>query len=177
MRGDFFDYTPCFKLLIGGNNKPTLRSVDEAIRRRINLLPFVLTIPESERDPMLGEKLKKEWPGILSWAIEGCLEWQRDGLNPPAIVQDATDSYLDEEDVLGRWLAERTVIDKRIETSSAALFADWKLWTETNNEFTGSQRSFSMNIEGRSGITKSDSRQGRGFRGIGLKSDQREESQ
>jgi putative DNA primase/helicase len=177
MRKDFFDYTPCFKLLIGGNNKPTLRSVDEAIRRRINLLPFVVTIPESERDSTLGEKLKKEWPGILSWAIEGSLEWQRDGLKPPTIVQAATHNYLDDEDILEGWLAERAVIGKRYETSSAAVFADWKLWTETNNEFTGSQRSFSMNIEGRSGITKSDSRQGRGFRGVGLKSDQREESQ
>lgn len=73
MRQDFFSYMPQFKLMIAGNHKPSLRNVDEAIKRRFNLVPFAVTIPENERDPELQEKLKAEWPGILQWAIEGVL--------------------------------------------------------------------------------------------------------
>ena len=58
MRQDFFEYVPQFKLIVAGNHKPGLRSVDEAIRRRLHLVPFTVTIPERERDPELGEKLK-----------------------------------------------------------------------------------------------------------------------
>ena len=67
MRQDFFDFVPQFKIMIMGNHKPSVRSVDEAIKRRLNLLPFTVTIPKHERDPDLVEKLKPEWPGILYW--------------------------------------------------------------------------------------------------------------
>ena len=87
MRQDFFTFKPAFKLLIAGNHKPSLRNVDEAVKRRFNLLPFTVTISKDERDPELAEKLKGEWPGILAWAIEGCLEWQRIGLCPPNAVR------------------------------------------------------------------------------------------
>ena len=70
MRQDFFEFTPQFKLLIAGNHKPGLRSVDEAIRRRFNLIPFAVTIPDEERDENLTDNLKAEWPGILAWMIE-----------------------------------------------------------------------------------------------------------
>jgi putative DNA primase/helicase len=80
MRQDFFEYWPQFKLVIAGNHKPGLRSVDEAIRRRFHLIPFAVTIPPEERDAELAEKLKAERPGILQWLVEGCLEWQIEGL-------------------------------------------------------------------------------------------------
>src|ERR1017187_1284583 len=89
MRQDFFEYVPQLKLVVAGNHKPGLRNVDEAIRRRLHLIPFTVTIAENERDPELTEKLKAEYPGILQWAIEGCLMWQREGLNPPVVVRDA----------------------------------------------------------------------------------------
>jgi P4 family phage/plasmid primase-like protien len=66
MHCNFFTYLPAFKLLMAGNHKPSLRSVDEAIRRRFNLIPFTVKIPPARRDPMLPEKLKAEWPGILA---------------------------------------------------------------------------------------------------------------
>ncbi len=71
MRQDFFQFTPTFKLVIAGNHKPGLRSVDEAIRRRFHLIPFNVTIPLAERDSELGERLRDEWPGILAWMIDG----------------------------------------------------------------------------------------------------------
>ena len=62
MRQDFFEYQPAFKLFIAGNHRPSLRSVDEAIRRRFHMIPFAVTIPPEERDHQLTEKLKAEWP-------------------------------------------------------------------------------------------------------------------
>ncbi len=94
------------KLLIVGNHKPSLRNVDEAIRRRILLVPFTVQIPEAERDPKLAEKLKAEWPAILRWMIDGCLEWQRYGLVVPTIVRDATDEYFADQDTLAQWAEE-----------------------------------------------------------------------
>ena len=104
MRQDFFEFTPQFKLVVSGNHRPGLRSVDEAMRRRMNLVPFNVTIPAAKRDSRLAEKLRVEWPGILQWAVDGCLEWQRVGLRPPQAVTAATDAYMTAEDALGRWL-------------------------------------------------------------------------
>jgi putative DNA primase/helicase len=75
MRQDFFDFLPKFKLWITGNHKPRLNNVDEAMRRRMLLVPFLVQIPVEERDPDLPEKLKAEWPAILRWCLDGCLEW------------------------------------------------------------------------------------------------------
>ena len=107
MRQDFFEYRPAFKLVIAGNHKPSLRSVDEAIRRRFHMIPFAVTIPADERDVELVEKLKAEWPGILAWLIEGCLEWQAEGLRPPQAVLEATDAYLSAEDAIAAWIDDR----------------------------------------------------------------------
>jgi putative DNA primase/helicase len=103
MRGDFFEFIPQFKLMISGNHKPTLRNVDEAIRRRLHLIPFTVTIPPEERDRDLADKLRAEWPGILQWAIDGSLEWRRVGLLPPEAVQHATEDYLQAEDDVLSW--------------------------------------------------------------------------
>ena len=134
MRCDFFEFLPEFKLVIAGNHKPGLRSVDEAIRRRLHLVPFTVTIPQEERDPSLTEKLRAEFPGILAWAIRGCLEWQEHGLNPPAIVRIATADYLAGEDTIGRWLEEDCLEDEAIWTPSASLFSDYKAWCERTGE-------------------------------------------
>jgi putative DNA primase/helicase len=94
MRQDFFEFDPQFKLVIAGNHKPGLRSVDEAMRRRLNMLPFVVKITDAEKDKELAHKLEAEWPGILAQMIVGCLEWQKTGLAPPKAVTDATEKYL-----------------------------------------------------------------------------------
>jgi putative DNA primase/helicase len=105
MRQDYFDFVPKFKLFIVGNHKPRLDNVDEAMRRRLLLVPFTVQIPPEERDPELPEKLKAEWPAILRWMIDGCLEWQKIGLAPPKIVTDATNEYFNDQDTLKQWLA------------------------------------------------------------------------
>ncbi len=108
MRQDFFDFEPKFKLWISGNYKPILTNVDEAMRRRMLLVPFIVQIAVEERDLNLIEKLEAEWPAILRWMLDGCLEWQAIGLTPPAMVTDATDAYFEDQDLIRQWLEECT---------------------------------------------------------------------
>lgn len=140
MRGDYFTYVPQFKLVIAGNNKPGLRNVDEAMRRRLLLVPFTVTIPAGQRDPNLRDKLMAEASGILAWAIEGCLAWQRDGLRPPQSVQAATEAYFETCDALGRFVEERCTVSSDESSTKQAVFAAWKSWAEQNGEYVGTQR-------------------------------------
>lgn len=165
MRQDYFEFTPQFKLVIAGNHKPGLRSVDEAIRRRFNLIPFTVHIPPEERDENLTEKLKAEWPGILSWMIEGCLDWQRGGLKPPQVVLTATAEYLESEDALTSWMDDRCERTPQSWTSSTDLFISWKNWADAAGEPSGTQKRFSQKLEER-GFDKERNRDGRGFRGL-----------
>lgn len=172
MRQDFFEFTPTFKLVIAGNHKPGLRSVDEAIRRRFNLIPFTVIIPPNERDPMLVEKLKVEWPGILNWMLEGCLEWQRVGLRPPQAVIEATDDYLEAEDAIGLWIDEDCTVEKNAAAPAGALFMAWQEWAKENGEFAGSQKRFSQKLIDR-GFEPAKINSQRSFIGLKLKSQER----
>lgn len=169
MRQDFFEYTPQFKPVIVGNHKPAIRNIDEAMKRRMHMIPFTVTIPPEKRDGRLTEKLLAERDGILAWAVAGCLAWQRDGLKPPACVVSATEEYFEAEDALGRWLDERCVREPNAKSLTAELFTDWKQWAESSGEFIGAQRRFSDLLITR-GIEKWRNGMGvRGFQGIGLK--------
>jgi putative DNA primase/helicase len=104
MRRDFFTYKPNFKLTIIGNHRPVLKNVDDAARRRFLIVPFERK-PENP-DKELEQKLVAEAPGILSWMIEGCLNWQASGLIKPASVLSATEEYFSDQDLFAHWLAE-----------------------------------------------------------------------
>ena len=171
MRQDNFTFDPQFTLIIAGNHKPGIRNIDEAIRRRLHLVPFTIQIPESERDPELFEKLQAEWPAILAWMIRGCIEWQRIGLAAPSIVRDATDEYLSSCDAFSLWLDDKTDrTSQHAWESSADLFASWKQWAEAAGEPPGSRRGFSERMK-RAGVgdkKKSDATRTRGYVGISL---------
>ncbi|CAH0445289.1 phage/plasmid primase, P4 family [Ralstonia pseudosolanacearum] len=143
MRQDFFDYWPQFKLLVAGNHKPSIRNVDEAMKRRLHLIPFTVTVPPERRDGRLTEKLLKERDGILAWAIEGCLAWQRQRLDPPASVLSATEEYFEAEDALGQWIEERCLLGRAHREGVSMLFADWREWAERAGEYVGSVKRFS----------------------------------
>ncbi len=169
MRQDFFTYTPQFKLVIAGNHKPAIRNIDEAMRRRLHLIPFTITVPPHERDKHLADKLLTERDGIFSWGVQGCLNWQKQGISPPQCVLDATDEYFESEDALGRWLDERCVLTPGAHSLTTELFNDWKLWAEGAGEFVGTQRRFSDLLLNR-GLSKWRNSAGiRGYQGIGLK--------
>ena len=165
MRGDFFTYEPTFKLVIAGNHRPRLHSVDEAIRRRLHLIPFSVTIPQAERDQDLPEKLELEWPGILTWAIEGAVEWHANGLRPPAVIDDATLEYLGGEDLIAVWIEDRCYQEHAARTLSSALFKSFVEWAEAAGERPGTNRAFSMALESR-GYRKEKTMDGRYFHGL-----------
>ena len=170
MRQDFFEFFPQFKLFVAGNHKPAIRNIDEAMKRRLHLIPFTITVPPERRDKHLQQKLLAERDGILAWAVQGCLDWQRLGrLDPPQRVVEATEEYFEAEDALGRWLEECCVREPNAKSLTAELFNDWKQWAEAAGEFIGSQRRFSDLLITR-GIEKWRNGMGvRGFQGIGLK--------
>ncbi len=106
MRQDEFTYTPQFKLIIAGNNRPELDVIDDATKRRFRILPFTYRIPENEKDKDLFDKMKIEWPGILYKLVDGCLRWQRDGLKMPKRVKDVTDEYFVSENNVELFIKE-----------------------------------------------------------------------
>lgn len=167
MRQDFFEYLPQFKLVISGNHKPGLRSVDEAIRRRLHLLPFTVKITAEEKDPELKAKLGKEWPGILAWMIAGCVAWQQQGLAPPQVVAEATDAYLQDEDVVQLWLDECCVMDPQQATVVGQLFLVWEAWAKSRGEYVGSSKRLAQKLRDK-GFEGGRTKDGIVLRGLGL---------
>jgi putative DNA primase/helicase len=166
MRQDFFEYVPQFKLWIAGNHKPQLRNVDEAMRRRLHLVPFTVTIPKHERDQKLAEKIKAEWPGILHWLIQGCLEWQHTGLEPPDAVRDATAEYFSAENAIEQWLEECPSMRLDAFTLSSALYRSYKDWIEARGEHPRAQKHLTAVLQQNAQLKFCRKTNGRGFQGI-----------
>ena len=169
MHQDFFTYRPQFKLLIAGNHKPAIRNIDEAMRRRMHLIPFTITVPPEKRDPLLTEKLLAERDGIMAWAVQGCLLWQSQGLSQPKSVVSATEEYFEAEDAMGRWMTERCNLGVNHKALTATLFNDWKQWAELSGEYIGTQRRFSDALLARRFDKWRNSMGVRGYQGIDLK--------
>lgn len=142
MRQDLFEFRPGFKIIIAGNHPPQLANVDDGIRRRVHMVPFVHKPDPVDAD--LGDKLRTEWPAILAWMIEGCLAWQREGLRPPEAVTSATREYLDEEDAIGRWLHEECERVPQAVGPTMELYEGWNRWCQLNGEPGGSMKAFSQ---------------------------------
>ncbi|MFC1839808.1 phage/plasmid primase, P4 family [Thermodesulfobacteriota bacterium] len=134
LRQEWFDFEPTHKIFLATNHKPIIQGTDSAIWRRIRLVPFEVTIPEKERDKKLLEKLKQELPGILAWAVKGCLEWQRRGLGEPNEVKTATQNYREEMDVLAPFLSDRCKEDPTAKITTKDLYDAYLAWCEENGE-------------------------------------------
>lgn len=172
MRQDYFTFSPQFKLLIIGNHKPSIRTLDEAIKRRINIIPFI-QIPQ-EKDPHLSEKLRSEYPSILRWMIEGCLDWQQNGLQRPQCVKEATEDYFSDQDLFSQWINECCNVNPIFTGKSSELFASWKEFAEQNGIKPGNSKTFASDMEKR-GYPKIRDNRGQKFKGICVKNDHIEE--
>lgn len=161
---DFFTFQPQFKILLIGNRKPSLDTVDDAMRRRLQLVPF--TIKPAQPDPNLTDKLRAEAPAILAWMVEGALAWQARRLSPPSIVLDATNEYFEDQDMLGRWLAECCEEARDEWTPTHDLFQAWAEWCGEGREFVGTLKRMSQMLADR-GYKRMRGKLGRmGFVGI-----------
>ena len=166
MRQDFFTYTPQFKLVIIGNHKPRLRNVDDAMRRRIHIIPFMHT--PANPDKHLEEKLRTEYPQILNWMIAGAQDWQMNGFCVPAVVRSATDEYFATQDLFGQWVEERCDIDAGNSSTGSSLFEDWKVYSACRGERSGQISSFTDNLTKR-GFRKRRTSTANHYEGIALK--------
>lgn len=170
MRQDFFEFTPQFKLIVIGNNVPELHNVDDAARRRLNIVPFTQKPPVIDRN--LEQKLRAEWPGILRWAIVGCLDWQKNGLIRPDAVAASTAEYFNEQDLLGQWIEERCVQTDddggQAKDTVASLMASWRNYAKAHGEDVWSSRRFvtSMRKRGFRPIRDVAGLRGRGLLGV-----------
>lgn len=126
------DMHPALKLVMTGNHKPHISGTDRGIWRRVRLVPFLASF-EGKADPQLLGKLREEFPHVLAWLVEGCLEWQRRGLqDTPQAIASATESYRAESDTLGLWLDERCGQDESGREEFANLYGDFRWWSLQN---------------------------------------------
>jgi putative DNA primase/helicase len=166
MRRDFFTYQPEFKLVIIGNHKPSLDNVDDAMTRRLNIIPF--TYKPTTPDPDLESKLRDEWPAILRWMIEGCLDWQQNGFLRPNVVSDATSSYFADQDLLGQWLEECCELGTNYQDTHKVLYTSWTNYTRAAGEEPRSEKAFTQMMVNR-GIERGKPGGARGFTGVRMK--------
>ena len=170
MRQDFFEFRPQFKLTVIGNNKPVLRNVDDAARRRFNMAAFVHKPASPDRQ--LENKLKAEWPAILRWMIDGCLDWQRNGLVRPQSVIAATAEYFSEQDSVHQWVEEACERGPFKSDTMACLFKSWTDYALANGEKPGTTKWFSQTLVrlGCEPLKNTPSSHGkRGFGGISVR--------
>ncbi len=163
---DYFEFEPRFTVVMATNHKPTITGTDHAIWRRIHLVPFDVVISPERRDPHLVDRLAGELPGILAWAVRGCLEYQRDGgLRPPERVQAATREYRAGQDQLGEFIDDSCDTAESATVTNPALYAAYQMWA---GKGAWSHRRFTAAMRER-GYEPTRSGKARGWVGIGLK--------
>jgi len=170
MRQDDFTFTPQFKLLISGNHRPGLRNVDEAMRARLHLIPFTITVPPEKRDPNLSAKLHAEAGGILAWAIAGCKEWDRIRLAPPGVVRKATDEYFSSQDTVGMWIRDECEVHPSVRGGKTDLYRSYSRYCEDAGEFVIPRRRW-LDAMGLKGVKEVKVQGQRMMKGVRIKLD------
>jgi putative DNA primase/helicase len=144
MRRDYFEFEPTAKIWLFTNHRPVISDTTPAMWKRLILIPFRAHFdPDSPQcDKRMPEKLWAEREGILAWLVQGCLAWQREGLNPPPVVREATKEYQSEMDKIGAWITERCEVDPKAVTPFADLYADYEAWCREQGDEPMSKRRF-----------------------------------
>ncbi|MEH7149333.1 phage/plasmid primase, P4 family [Bacillus thuringiensis] len=151
LRQEYFEFVPEFKVFFTTNHKPVIGGLDEGIWRRVKLIPFNLNLPSHKRDKRLPEKLSLEMPGILNWAIEGCMKWQQGRLKEPKVVAEATGQYKEDMDILAPFLDEVCYTDEpeneAIRIEAKELYNVYERWCFNSGERALGNRSFYRMLE------------------------------
>lgn len=168
MRCDFFEYKPSFKLLIAGNYKPRLHDVGSAMRRRLNMLPFLQKFEGAARDVDMGEKLRAEADGIMRWIVEGTAMYLRDGLSSPSVVADATSDYFESQDLFDQWVEQCCERGRANVDTPTRLYSSWKAFTEAAGEHPGKASEFADRLE-TAGFRRDRTMRGRFYQGLKLR--------
>ena len=166
--GEFFEFLPVLKIWMATNHKPTIKGTDDGIWRRIRLIPFNVTIPQNRQDPRLIAKLQDELPGILNWALKGCLAWQTERLSEPDAVANSTADYRQEQDQLGPFFDDCCAFDESSEVMTADLWTAYKTWCESSGEKPVNTKTMAAGLRSRGCQSGRDSN-GRLWKGLALK--------
>jgi putative DNA primase/helicase len=166
--GEFFNFTPTFKIFMATNHKPVIKGTDHGIWRRIKLIPFTTRIPEEQQDKHLEMKLREEASGILNWLLEGTGRWRRERLKVPDAILNATDEYRGEMDVIGNFLKECCVQQPGVTIRIRELFKAYQVWCDENNEHAVSERFFGLHLK-EMGFEQGRTSEARFWNGLGLR--------
>jgi len=147
MREDFWQFSPSHSVFMATNHRPVVRGNDHAMWRRLKLVPFNVTIPAEEQDRELTAKLRAEYPAILKWSVQGCLDWQKHGLGEPEIVQIATDGYRSDEDHFEQFIGDCCMVGASYQVRSSTVYKCYRDWCEQQGERAVSQKKFSKRME------------------------------
>ena len=163
-----FTYTPQFKLWMAGNHKPVIRGDDHGIWRRTVLIPFERTFSGDERDEKLLDKLRAEYEGVMRWAIEGCLLWQKHGLNPPKVITQQVDAYRSDMDTLQHWIDEVCDVTPSAKIRANAAYTSYQNWCRENGHGLVSNVRFAQRLSDR-GYRKEKTRDGMVYIGLSFR--------
>jgi putative DNA primase/helicase len=145
--GEYFTFKPLAKFWLAFNHRPLVSDDSHGFWRRVHLIPFVRQF-NPQADPGLEVTLRTEAPGILAWAVRGCIEWQAQGLNPPAIVVAATQAYREESDPVRVFIEDRCVLHPKAYVRVAVLWQAFVDWSVLNREARTLRRhEFSRRLE------------------------------
>jgi len=176
MREDFWEFAPTHHVWLVSNHKPNIVGTDNGIWRRIKFIPFNVVLPDADQDKNLLNKLKAELPGILNWALQGCLDWQKNGLQEPQTVQAATKSYSEEMDDIGQFLDEHCELGEFMAPATELYLAFLKANPTSRME----QKQFGSALRHRGftsdRITRGVNKAKHGWRGLRLRSDAEQEA-
>lgn len=165
---EYFEFVPALKMWSALNSKPRIKGTDDGIWRRVLLIPCDAKISDEETDPYLPSKLLLELPGILVWAVEGCLSWQKEGLRIPDILRSATREYREDEDIFGQFIAECCDVQADLLASSMHLFESYAKWCDRCREKPLAKNVFGERLK-RLGLESCRESKSRLWKGIGLK--------
>jgi putative DNA primase/helicase len=163
------ELVPTFKVWMGVNHKPEIKDTSQAMWERVFLIPFEAYFPREKADQHMLEKLQLERPGILDWAIEGCLAWQQQGLNPPESVKAATAEYREESDVISRFVEDECIVGEGESMGATALYNLFVGWCGSNDQSSMSQTAFGTRLAEKGYRKKPDSKGRIVYQGIGLR--------
>ncbi len=148
--GREFEFSPEFKIVMSTNYKPVIKGTDNGIWRRVRLIPFTAEFTKENRDPQMTEKLRRELPGILNWAIAGAVGWCKEGLPPCAIIDEAGQEYRSEMDRVQQFLDDCTTRSESSSTQASTLYKCYKAWcSEQGDRFPVGSTKFFMELKRR----------------------------
>ncbi|CED91704.1 DNA primase family protein, partial [Actinomyces succiniciruminis] len=164
-------FTPTHTALMVTNHLPKVAGDDPAVWRRIRVIPFEVTIPETDRDPELGEKLKLEADAVLAWALDGWADYRANGMPTAAKVTEATDAYQAESDTVARFISEACAVAPAARVGVQELFGEFQAWAAADGADLIGKQAFARQVESR-GFVKRRAASGFVFRGLGLRTDE-----